>query len=141
MAQAASDVVLEIIRLIETRKLDGLADRYSADMEFHWPPGLPHSGCFKGAEVAEMSSVFAATWMPLQPDEETRRMTPRLLASGPDGQVVVHYTWRAKDARGRRFETETLADYQVRDGRLARAQMYYYDLPGLISFLRSAGTA
>jgi hypothetical protein len=37
------------------------------------------------------------------------------------------------------FETKTLADYQVEDGKLRRAQMFYYDLPGLIEFLKHCG--
>jgi hypothetical protein len=45
---------------------------------------------------------------------------------------------RVVDTEGRHFETETLADYQVRDGRLARAQTFYYDPQGMISFLDRA---
>jgi len=66
-------------------------------------------------------------------------MRPRILAMGENGRVVVNYLCKGLDTKGRRFETEVLADYQVRDGRLARAQMFYYDLPGMIAFLRGAG--
>lgn len=89
--------------------------------------------------MEEMSNRFAVTWMPLQPNEDTRRMNPRVVAAGDNGHVVVNYLWKGLDAEGRRFETEVLADYQVRDGRLARAQMFYYDLPGVIAFLDRAG--
>jgi uncharacterized protein len=65
-------------------------------------------------------------------------MNPRVVAADENGRVVVNYVWKGLDAKGRRFETETLADYQVRDGRLARAQMFYYDLPGMIAFLDGA---
>jgi uncharacterized protein len=65
-------------------------------------------------------------------------MNPRVVATSDDGHVIVHYIWKGLDTEGRRFESETLADYQVRDGQLARAQMFYYDLPGMISFLDGA---
>jgi hypothetical protein len=32
-----------------------------------------------------------------------------------------------------------LALYMVRDGRLARAQMFYFDTPALVEFLERAG--
>jgi ketosteroid isomerase-like protein len=88
-----------------------------------------------------MNEAFAQIWFPLQPDAETRRMDPRVLATGNDGRVIVNYLWRGLHPRGRRFETETLADYQVRDGRLARAQMFYFDLAGMITFLEEAEVA
>ena len=134
----ASDVVLEVLRAIEERCQDRVAELYHPEIEFHWPPGLPYSGVYQGESVATMRERFASTWLPLQPDEETRRMHGRVVATGDDGRVVANYVWKGKDATGRRFETETLADYLVRDGRLARAQMFYYDLPGLIAFLDRA---
>ncbi|MGE0769361.1 MAG: nuclear transport factor 2 family protein [Hyphomicrobiaceae bacterium] len=131
-------LVLKILSVIEQRQLEQLRDFYHPDITFHWQPGLPYSGSFAGPEVARMSERFAATWLPLQPTEDTRRMDPEVLATGEDGRVVVNYKWRGLAPNGDRFETEVLADYQVRDGRLARAQMFYFDLPGMIAFLESA---
>jgi ketosteroid isomerase-like protein len=133
-----ADVMMRMLQAIEQHRLDRLADFFHPDIEFHWPPGLPYSGDFVGPAVWEMNERFAATWMPLQPTEETRRMNPRVVAASDDGHVIVNYVWKGEDAEGRRFETETLADYQVRDGRLARAQMFYYDLAGMIAFLERA---
>jgi len=110
-----------------------------ADVE-HPPDAGRQQVDHTGSAVAEMAKRFEATWAPLQPNEETRRMNPRVVAAGENGHVVVNYIWRGLDAEGRRFETEVLADYQVREGRLAHAQMFYYDLPGVIAFLDSAGT-
>jgi ketosteroid isomerase-like protein len=137
-AQDNARFVLDMLRMIEERQLEGLPALYHPQIEFHWPPGLPYSGDFSEPAVGAMSERFAATWMPLQPSAETRRMNPRVVAAGDDGHVVVNYMWRGLDAEGRYFETETLADYQVRAGRLARAQMFYYDLPGMIAFLQKA---
>jgi ketosteroid isomerase-like protein len=139
--QENAQVVTQVLRAIEDRRLERLGKLYHPEIEFHWQPGLPYGGSFSGPEVATMSEAFAQTWFPLQPDAETRRMDPRVLATGKDGRVIVNYLWRGLDPRGRRFETETLADYQVRDGRLARAQMFYFDLEGMITFLEEAGVA
>jgi ketosteroid isomerase-like protein len=134
-----TEIVMDALHAVEERQRDQLAALYHPEIEFNWPPGLPYSGRFTGPAVEEMTQRFAATWVPLQPTEETRRMRPQILAMGENGRVIVNYLWKALDTKGRRFETEVLADYQVRDGRLARAQMFYYDLPGMIAFLRGAG--
>jgi ketosteroid isomerase-like protein len=134
-------IVMEVLRVIEDRELDRLGDLYHPDVEFHWPPGLPYSGSFKGESMADMGARFAETWLPLQPTEETRRMDAKVVATDDNGRVIVRYTWKGLDTEGRRLDADTLADYQVRDGRLARAQMYYFDLTGMISFLETARQA
>jgi ketosteroid isomerase-like protein len=137
-AQENARVVMEVFRAIENRELERLQALYHPEIEFHWQPGLPYGGSFSGPAVAGMSEAFYKTWFPLQPGEDTRRMDPRVVATGNDGRVIVNYLWRGLDPAGRRFETETLADYQVRDGRLVRAQMFYFDLVGTIGFLEQA---
>jgi ketosteroid isomerase-like protein len=131
-------VVMEALCLIEQRQLKRLGDLYHPQIEFHWPPGLPYSGDFTGPSVERMTERFAQTWTSLQPTVESRRMNPRVLATGEDGRVIVNYVWRGVDRKGGKFATEVLADYQVRDSRLARAQMFYYDLPGVIAFIHDA---
>ncbi len=54
--------------------------------------------------------AWAQTWVPLQPTETERRMDPR----------------------------PVLALYQLRDGKLARAQMFYFDTVGVAGFLAKA---
>ena len=44
----------------------------------------------------------------------------------------------ASAPRGERFDGPVLALYKVRDGRLARAQMFYFDTPALVEFLAQA---
>jgi ketosteroid isomerase-like protein len=132
-------VMLTLLAGIERRDRELLQKLYHPDIEFHWPPGLPYSGVFKGWTVAKMQECFASIWFPLQPTEERRRMDSRVLATSPHGRVIINYTWKGLSRDGVAFETETLADYQVEDGRLRRAQMFYYDLPGLIGFLKHCG--
>lgn len=141
MKPRSVDVVTQVLAAVEQRQADRLIALYHPQIEFHWPPGLPYSGRFVGAEVARMHRLLGEVWFALQPDEETRRMDFEVIATGDHGRVVVRYRWKGIDAQGGRFETLTLADYQVRDGLFARAQMYYYDLPGLIRFLEQANAA
>lgn len=138
MSRESEDVVLAVLRAVETRDIERLPTMYHPEIEFRWQPALPWGGVYKGfGEVGPMSEAFAAIWGPLQPTDRERRMDPRIVASdGPD--VVVNYCWRARDAEGRAFETETLAHYRVREGKLAGAQMFYYDLAGLLDFLAGA---
>ena len=132
-----ADVVIEVFQAIERRELELLPDLYHPDIEFRWPPGLPHSGDFKGDAVRAASERFEATWMPLQPTEETRQMN---VASGHEFRWTRHCPLHVESpgCQGSQIETDTMGDYQVRDGRLVRAQMFYYDLPGMISFLEQA---
>jgi ketosteroid isomerase-like protein len=137
MSERNDEVVMAVLTAIEQRNLTALPGLYHSQIEFSWPPSLPYSGTFRGAELGEMNAKFASVWAVLQPTERERALNARVIAStGED--VVVNYCWRALDPTGRRFETETLGHYKVRDGKLARAQMFYFDLPGMVAFLKAA---
>jgi ketosteroid isomerase-like protein len=41
---------------------------------------------------------------------------------------------------GERFESPVLGLYEVRDGKLARAQMFHYDTAAILAFLERAGS-
>ena len=134
---ANETVALATIKAVEERDLETLHALYHPDVTFHWQPGLPYSGDFSGPGMAEMTAIFSGVWGPLQPDEETRRMHPRVVASNGE-LVVIEYTWRARRPDGATFETETVAKYRITDGRLIEARMFYYDLAGLIEFIGAA---
>lgn len=130
-------LVLDVITALEERRLDDLRTKYHPQISFHWPPGFSYSGDHRGADVAAMSERFAEVWAPLQPDDDTRRMDARVVAEDGD-VVVVDYTWRARDKNGNTLETPVLAKYEVRDGKLADARMFYYDLPRVLAFVEHA---
>lgn len=134
-----TEVVMAVLDAVERRDGAALRALYHPQIEFRWPPSLPYGGRFRGsAEVAGMAERFAAVWLPLQPTDEARRIERRVVAAGDDGHVVVEYVWKGVAPDGRRFQTDTLADYRVHDGLLARARMYYDDLVGLVDFLAHA---
>jgi uncharacterized protein len=64
-------------------------------------------------------------------------MEPRVVASSGD-EVVVLWRQRGLSPGGERFDGPVLALYTVPDGRLARAQMFYFDTSELVGFLGRA---
>jgi ketosteroid isomerase-like protein len=132
-----TDVVVDLVDAIENRDTARLAGLCHRDIELSWPPGLPYGGVHRGADVARMNETFNRIWGPLQPTDEERHMDAEIIAVEGE-HVVAKHTWKACDRSGRWFCTETLAHYQLRDRKLLRAQIYHFDLKGLIDFLASA---
>ena len=99
------------------------------DFELHWPPSLPYGG--------SKARTWSETWETFQPGETERRMDPRVVAATEDEGVVL---WRQRGVSpsGERFEGEVLGLYQLRDGKLARAQMFYFDTVAVVNFLKQA---
>ena len=120
-------VMLEIFGAIERRDPQRVFELCQPDVEFLWPPSLPYGGASPG-------SSWRDTWLPLQTTEATRRMDPRVVAAGPE-EVVVLWQQRAISPNGDDLETPVLGVYQVRNGKLARAQMFYFDTAAVNDFL------
>jgi len=55
-------------------------------------------------------------------------------------RVVVLWQQRGISAAGERFDGEVLGLYRLRDGKLARAQMFYFDTTAVNNFLARAFT-
>ena len=64
-------------------------------------------------------------------------MDPRVVAAGED-EVVVLWRQRGVGPSGERFDGEVLGLYGFRDGKLARAQMFYFDAAAVAGFLARA---
>ena len=124
-----TEVMRGIFSAIERRDFQRLLDLCQADVEFLWPPSLPYAGGERGA--------WAETWVPLQPTEAEQRMNPRVVAATED-EVVILWQQRGVSLAGDRFDGPVLGLYQLRDGKLARAQMFYFDTVGLLDFLTKA---
>jgi uncharacterized protein len=133
-------LVLEVFKAVEERDQDRFLALCDPDVEFHWPPSLPYGGSRYGVEALREQAPeesWAGTWMPRQPTEAERRLGPRVVAASGD-EVVVLWHQRGVDSVGNRFDGEVLALYQVREGKLARAQMFYFDPVAVASFLEDA---
>jgi ketosteroid isomerase-like protein len=122
-------VVLEAFRAVEDRDERRLLELYHPEVEFHWPPSLPYGGA--------PGQGWAEAWDPLQPTAAERRMDPRVVTATEE-EVVVLWRQRGLSPSGERFEGEVLGLYGVRDGKFARAQMFYFDSAAVMRFLDHA---
>jgi uncharacterized protein len=125
-------VMLKIFSAIERRDPKRLLEFFHPDVEFHWPPSLPYGGTSRGLKVN--GPTWVETWDPLQPTEAERRMDPRVVAASEE-EVVVLWRQRGVGPAGDRIDTPVLGLYQLREGKLARAQMFYFDTAATLSFL------
>ena len=133
--KANATVMLDIFSAIERRDPQRLSELCHPDVEFSWPAALPYGGTARGLWTEPPTWIH--TWAPLQPTEAERRMEPRVVAANGD-EVVVLWRQRGLSPSGERFDGPVLALYTVHDGKLARAQMFYFDTPALVEFLARA---
>jgi len=134
--QENAKTILAIFRAIEERD-PTLTQMFQPDFEIHWPPSLPYGGTFSGLEPRP--GGWAAVWGPLQPTEAERKMDPRVVATHDD-DVVVLWHQRGRTRAGQIFDGEVLGMYHFREGKLARAQMFYFDTAAVAAFLKGAET-
>lgn len=132
---ANMQIIREIFSAIERRDLQRLVQLCDPDVEFHWPPVLPYGGTSRGLKTDPPS--WGHTWIPLQPTDVERKMDPRVVAASDD-EVVVLWRQRGMTPGGDRLDSPVLALYEIRDGKLARAQMFYFDPMAVVAFLASA---
>ena len=122
-------LLLSVFNAIEQRNDQRFSELLHSDFEIHWPPPLPYGeGKLK---------TWTETWDPFQPTELERRMDPRVVVAN-EAEVVVLWRQRGLSPAGERFDGEVLDLYQVREGKLLRAQMFYFDAVAVANFLGKA---
>jgi ketosteroid isomerase-like protein len=133
--EANAKLLLDVFSAIEQRNEQRFRELAHPEFEIHWPSSLPYGGIARG--LAPEAPTWSETWTPLQPTEAERKMDPRVVAASED-EVVVLWRQRGVTPSGDRFDGEVLGLYQVHEGRLKRAQMFYFDTAALVSFLAQA---
>ncbi|HEX3795632.1 MAG TPA: nuclear transport factor 2 family protein [Acidimicrobiales bacterium] len=131
------DLIIELFAAIESRDIDRILEIYDPNVEFHWPPPLPYGGSSTGAFPDTEGPTWQSVWLPLQPTADDRAMDLRVISSRGN-EVVVVYRQRGRDINGNRYEGEVIGLYEVSNGTLCRAQMFYYDTDALLEFLKQA---
>ena len=133
----STDIVMAAFAAVERRDERRLAEFYHPEVEFHWPPSLPYGGSVHGANALQAGdrTSFDQIWDPFQPTRQERRMDPRVVAA-TDNEVVVLWHQRGLRPDSQRLDMETLGLYGVRDGKFARAQMFYFDTTAVLQFLQ-----
>src|SRR5262245_47890136 len=133
-----ADVIRAIFWAVERRDGAAFQALCQPDVTLHWPPPLPYGGSFRvDAAQARQGPNWQETWGPLQPTDGERQMDPRVVAADND-EVVVLWRQRGVSPAGERFDGQVLGLYRLRDGKLARAQMFYFDPAGAARFLAQA---
>jgi ketosteroid isomerase-like protein len=130
-------IVLEAFKAVEQRNRQRLRELYHPQVEFHWTPSLPFGGATRGGVRDRPGPSWSQVWEPLQPTTAERRMDPRVVAA-TENEVVVHWRQRGRSPSGERFDGEALGLYEVRDGKFARAQMFYFDAIAVQQFLAAS---
>ena len=128
-------LLLDVFSAIERRDDQRFRACLHDDFELTWPPSLPYGDTARSQ--AHATPTWSETWIPLQPTEAERRMDPRVVAASED-EVVVLWRQRGVTPAGERFDGEVLGLYQVREGKLARAKMFYFDTAAVVRFLAKA---
>jgi ketosteroid isomerase-like protein len=128
------DLVLDCFAAVERRDEQRQRELFHPQIEFHWPPSLPYGG--PQIDVSVKRPSFEEIWDPLQPTNAERRLDPRVVAASGT-EVVVLWQQRGVDATGRRFECPVLGLYQIHEGKLIRAQMFYFDTTATADFLNA----
>jgi ketosteroid isomerase-like protein len=133
--QKNSKTILAIFRAIEARHDAQFRSLVQPDFEIHWPRSLPYGGTFRGLEPQPHG--WGATWAALQPTEAERKMDARVVAAHDD-DVVVLWRQRGRTKEGDILDEEVLGLYHFSEGKLARAQMFYFDTEPVAKFLEKA---
>jgi len=129
------DIVMAVFTAVEQRDDDALGRLCHPDVEFCWPPPLPYGGSVRG--LARRGEGWAAYWERLQPTADLRRLQPRVIAAAGQ-EVVVLWRQRGLTPAGDSLDSEVLGLYRVREGKLARAQMFHFDPASVCGFLARA---
>jgi ketosteroid isomerase-like protein len=144
--ETSAEVVLAAFTAVEERDREALFALYHDDVELHDARSLPYGGSFRGKQALRdqletaPETTWLGTWDPLQPTGVERRMDARLVATNGE-EVTVLYTQRAMSPSGEQFASPVLGLYEVRGGKLARAQMFHYDTAAILAFLERAAVS
>jgi ketosteroid isomerase-like protein len=140
-----ANTILDVFGAVEERDPQRFVMLCHPDATFHWPPSLPY-GTRTVDFGEERDQTTKATsgrpswetiWDPLQPTPAERSMDPQVVGAQAD-EVVVHWHQRGVDPDGDRLDEEVLGLYRVQEGKLVRAQMFYFDTTRVSTFLRQA---
>jgi ketosteroid isomerase-like protein len=133
LATESVAIVLDAFAAVERGDEARQLELYHPQVEFHWPPSLSYGGN-RRADRAHGRPSWEETWRPLQPTTAERQLSPRVVAASED-EVVVLWHQRGRSPDGERYDEEVLGLYGIRDGKFARAQMFYFDSASAARFL------
>jgi ketosteroid isomerase-like protein len=141
--ERSKEIVLELFKAVEEQKPQRWAALVHPEVELHFPAQLPNGGVWRmaeGADAAHGRPTWAQAWAPVQPTEAEQRMDARVIAASED-EVVVEWWQRGVSATGERFEGNVLSLFGIRDEKILRALMFFFDPEAAAGFLARAQVA
>jgi ketosteroid isomerase-like protein len=138
-ADANVGVVLEVFAAIEQRDAARFLALTDPECTICWPPSLPWNAAVPGRpdQAGHQLRSWLEVWAPLQPTAAERQLGPQVVAAADD-RVVLRWHQRGRSRAGLCFDGQVLGLYEVRQERLARAQMFYFDTDAVKRFLSDA---
>ena len=140
MTASDVDVVRRLFRAVEERDLEAMLACYADDVEIHEAESLPYGGVYRGREGAVAHAMaFLESWGRYQGAEEAR-LEARVIGDG-SGTVAVSFWHKATGPRDDMVLREReVSIYEVRDGKVARSQMFHADVAKLNGFLEKGAS-
>ena len=129
------DAVRRLFVAVEQRDLDAILDCYDEKVEIHESEVLPYGRVYRGHDgVSRHAAAFTKCWSSYQTPDEFRLDAKFFEAD--DGAVAAVFRHRAVDPeRGTRLDAAAVGIYEVRDDKIVRTQMFYFDPLALSRFL------
>jgi ketosteroid isomerase-like protein len=132
-------VVLEVLAAIEQRDAARFLALTHSEVTICWPPSLPGTPGYPAGPTKRATTRVPGlgAWAPLQPTAAERQMHPEVIAAADD-RVVVRWHQRGRSPAGAVLDDQVLGLYELRQERLAHAQMLYFDPDAVKRFLADA---
>ena len=136
MSQENVETIRSLFGAVEERDLETYLAAWHPEVVIREPGSLPYGGEYRGLEgVRRHAADFMQTWGALQPGDE-RKLNAIFIDAGD--HVIARWRLKARvpDGEGT-LGMPMVGVYQLRDGKLVEAQMFYSDTAAVLRFLES----
>jgi ketosteroid isomerase-like protein len=138
MSQRNVETIRNLFRSVEERDLGTYLAACDREVVIREPGSLPYGGEYHGLEgLRQHAAGWMRTWAPLQPEEE-RKLDAAFIDAGDHVLARWRLRARATDGSGT-LNMPMVGIYELRDGKLVGAQMFYSDTAAVLRFLENAG--
>jgi ketosteroid isomerase-like protein len=138
MSQRNVETIRNLFRGVEERDLGTYLAACDREVVIREPGSLPYGGEYHGLEgLRQHAAGWMRTWAPLQPEEE-RKLDAAFIDAGDHVLARWRLRARATDGSGT-LNMPMVGIYELRDGKLVGAQMFYSDTAAVLRFLENAG--
>ena len=138
MSQRDVETIRILFRGVEERDLGTYLAACDREVVIREPGSLPYGGEYHGLEgLRQHAAGWMQIWAPLQPEEE-RKLDAAFIDAGD--HVIARWRLRARATDGSgTLNMPMVGIYELRDGKLVGAQMFYSDTAAVLRFLENAG--